>query len=81
MEQKNQITVNGVVVVFQISLRVGTVISSPPTEFIKNYFKTLARMAGDHFIEQMTESIIERINEDFKQFKKEKPWPQSNGIE
>ena len=66
--------VNGVVVLFNLSLSVNTVTSKKPTEFTMNYIKTLVEMSGAHFSKQMGEAMIERINEDFKDIPTEKLW-------
>jgi hypothetical protein len=52
-EIKNKITINGVMVIFNISLSVGVITSSKPTEFTINYIKTLAEMAGNHLTKQI----------------------------
>lgn len=72
MEIKSNI--NGVAILFNFSVSVNTIASSPPTEFTKNYLKTLSGMAGEHFSKQMAEAMIERINEDFKDMPREKLW-------
>ena len=74
MKTTNEINVGGVLVVFQMSLEVGTITSSPPTEFTRNYLETLVKIAGEHFVKQMAESIIERLHEDFSEYPKDKLW-------
>ena len=71
---ESQVTIGGVHIIFQISLQVATVSSIKPTEFTKNYLKTLITMAGDHFIKQMQESLVERVKEDFSGYSKEALW-------
>jgi len=66
--------INGVVVIFNLSLQVNTVTSLKPTDFTMNYLKTLVQMAGAHFNKKMGEAMIERINEDFNSIPREKLW-------
>lgn len=40
---------NGVIVIFNLSISVNTVTSSKPTEFTMNYIKTLSEICGAHF--------------------------------
>lgn len=66
--------INGVAVMFNLSLSVNTVTSKKPTEFTMNYIKTLVEMSGAHFSKQMGEAMIERLTEDFKGMAPEKLW-------
>ena len=69
-----QVSINGVGVLFEISISINTVTTQKPTEFASNYFKTLADMSGKHFSQQLGEAMIERINEDFDKYPKEELW-------
>jgi len=74
MKIQNEVSIGGVLVVFEMSLHVGTITSSKPTDFTKQYFETLAQVAGNHFVKQMAESMVERIQEDFTKWPNEKLW-------
>ena len=74
MDLENEINIGGVLVVFQMSLHVGTITSSQPTEFTQDYLKILAGTAGEHFMKQMAEAMVERIQEDLEHLPKDKVW-------
>ena len=71
-EQK--IEIKGVAIVFQFSVSINTIMSSKPMEFAMNYLKTLADMSVKHLSEQIGESMIERVNEDFHKYTSEQLW-------
>jgi len=69
-----QVNINGVGVLFEISISINTVTTQQPTEFAINYLKTLCDMTGKHFSQQLGQALVEKINEDFNKYPNEELW-------
>ena len=66
--------INGVSMEFDFNVTVGITTSSTPTGFTTNYIETLVETASEHFMNQMADAIIEKIEEDLKPLPGEKVW-------
>ena len=71
---EKQINIKGVAVLFQFSISINTVTSQKPTEFAMNYLKTLADMSGKYLAEELGQTMIEKVSEDFEKYPKEELW-------
>lgn len=71
---KQQVNIDGVGIVFEISISINTSTTLKPTEFTNNYLRTLANMSSEHFISQLGEAMVGRIHEDFEKYPKEQLW-------
>lgn len=70
------IEIKGVAVLFEFSVSINTVTTKKPTEFAKNYLKTLGDMAVKQLSKQVGEAMVERINEDFHKYPSDEIWEQ-----
>jgi len=71
---EQRIEIKGVAVLFQFSVSINTVTTKKPTEFAKNYLKTLADMAVKQISKQVGEAMVDRVNEDFHKYPNDKLW-------
>jgi len=69
-----QVSINGVGVLFKISISINTVTTQQPKEFTMNYLRTLCDMTGKHFSQQLGQALVEKISEDFQKYPKEELW-------
>ena len=71
---EQRIEIKGVAVLFEFTVSINTVTSQKPTDFAKNYLKTLGEMAVKHLSKQVGEAMVDKVNEDFHKYTKEQLW-------